>query len=221
VKLLSPSPSVFCNSQLLQTKTCDVIKNLIATVALGWQYLRCNEKSKSVSEGLMHVAARYHGTPTPNSRNKCRLARPPNCQILSSSDKKCARYPLAKICAPEKVGQSSPESLMTCYAPMPLIVSTFIAVGQTMYEKSVTKYFTPSVFSSRSDNLSTRYLRQISSISLTAWPTKTVDDMSPRRLPCGDKKAAEYRGNAAGRSIYIWQRYVGYIVVDQATAWKQ
>ena len=37
--------------------------------------------------------------------------------------------------------QSSPKSLKTCYAPMPFTVPTFIALSQTMYEKSVTKDF--------------------------------------------------------------------------------
>jgi len=31
------------------------------------------------------------------------------------------------------------KSLETCFVPMPVIVSNFIALGQTMYEKSVTK----------------------------------------------------------------------------------
>jgi len=30
---------------------------------------------------------------------------------------------------------------MICYAQMPLTVPNFIALGQTMYEKSVTKFF--------------------------------------------------------------------------------
>ena len=51
--------------------------------------------------------------------------------------------PLSKICALEKVDQSSPNSLTICYAPMPLIVPNFLALGQTTYEKSVTIFFTP------------------------------------------------------------------------------
>ena len=62
---------------------------------------------------------------------------PQRCQILSR------KYPLSKICAPAKVDQTSPKYQMTCYAQMPFIVANFIALGQTMYEKSVTKLFTP------------------------------------------------------------------------------
>jgi len=36
------------------------------------------------------------------------------------------------------VNQNSQKSLKTCYASLPLIVSNFIAQGQTMYKKSVT-----------------------------------------------------------------------------------
>jgi len=42
-----------------------------------------------------------------------------------------------KICAPEKVGQSSPKSLKTCYPIRPPIMPNFIEIGQTSLEKSV------------------------------------------------------------------------------------
>jgi len=51
--------------------------------------------------------------------------------------KNCARYLLWKICAPEKVDQSSTKSLKICYTPMPFIVPNFIALGQMMYEKAI------------------------------------------------------------------------------------
>ena len=55
-----------------------------------------------------------------------------------------------------KSGQklSSPKSAKTCYAPMPLILPNFIALGQTMYEKSVIIFLHPSVFWSLRDYLS-------------------------------------------------------------------
>ena len=70
---------------------------------------------------------------------------PYRCQISSPPEKKFVRYPQWKICAPEKVDQSPPKSLKTCYAPMPVIVPNFIAFGQSVYEKSVT-IFTPFTF---------------------------------------------------------------------------
>jgi len=42
---------------------------------------------------------------------------------------------MSKIFAAEKVDQSSPKSPKICYAPLPLIVPNFIALGQTVYEK--------------------------------------------------------------------------------------
>jgi len=37
----------------------------------------------------------------------------------------------------EKLNQSLPNSLKTCYGPMPVTAPNFIALGQTMYEKRV------------------------------------------------------------------------------------
>ena len=42
-------------------------------------------------------------------------------------------------CEGAPLGQSSPKWEKTCYAPIPVIVPNFIAVGQTVYDKSVTK----------------------------------------------------------------------------------
>lgn len=42
--------------------------------------------------------------------------------------------------------QSSQKSFKTCYAPMPFIVPNLIAIGQTMYEKSVIILYTLQYF---------------------------------------------------------------------------
>jgi len=44
-----------------------------------------------------------------------------------------------KFVLPEKVGQSLPKSLKTCYPRRPPIIPNFIEIGQTSLEKSVTK----------------------------------------------------------------------------------
>jgi len=67
---------------------------------------------------MMHVAAWYH-TPTTTVRDIC-----------------CRKFVL-----PEQVDHSSPTSLKICYAPLPLTVPNFIALGQMTWEKSVTKFF--------------------------------------------------------------------------------
>jgi len=51
----------------------------------------------------------------------------------SVRDIRCRKFVLSG-----KVDQRSPKSLKICYAPMPAIVPNFIALGQTVYEKSVT-----------------------------------------------------------------------------------
>ena len=149
---------------------------------------------------------------TPNAAKFCRDPTR-NVQDISC---------LSKICAPEKVDQSSLKSLKTCYAPMPLIAQNFIALGHTMYGKRVTIFVHPSVFwrprgelpESKFTNLGpdvqgslyqcakfrpvlTTHLRDIycqissiSSISLTALPTKTVNDTSPH-IPRGVKCISE------------------------------
>jgi len=42
---------------------------------------------------------------------------------------------------------------MTCYAQRPLITPNFIALGQTMYEKSVTIFYTLQSFDAKGDPL--------------------------------------------------------------------
>jgi len=52
---------------------------------------------KCISEGLMHVAAWYHGTPV---GNEFLLANAAKCSCAPT--KKCVRYPLWKYFAPQK-----------------------------------------------------------------------------------------------------------------------
>jgi len=47
-----------------------------------------------------------------------------------------------KLLLPGKVNQNSPKSLEICYATLALVVLYFIALGQTVYEKSVTIFHT-------------------------------------------------------------------------------
>jgi len=71
------------------------------------------------------------------------MARPITLPNFVALRQKCARYPISKSLTPirrEKLDYSSPKSLKTCYGPMPVIVSNFIVLGQTMYEKLVTKF---------------------------------------------------------------------------------
>jgi len=57
---------------------------------------------KYISEGLMHVATWYHGTPGPNSGNKFCLAKRLMLPNFVTSDKKCVRYSLWKNFSPRK-----------------------------------------------------------------------------------------------------------------------
>jgi len=52
-----------------------------------------------------------------------------------------------KFVLPEKVDQNSPKSLKTCY-PLkpPCIMPNFIEIGETILEKSITKFLHPSIF---------------------------------------------------------------------------
>ena len=45
------------------------------------------------------------------------------------------------LCSPKKVDLSSSKSLKTSNTPIPVIMINFIIVGQTVYKKSVTKFF--------------------------------------------------------------------------------
>jgi len=66
---------------------------------------------KCTSEGMMHVAAWYHGTPGPkftNVWNKFRLVRPLTLPIFVALTKSVRGIRCRKILLPGKVGQSSP-----------------------------------------------------------------------------------------------------------------
>ena len=63
----------------------------------------------------------------------------------SPSKKKCEISAIENLCS-RKLDQSSLMSLKICYTTMPLIVPNFVALGQTIYEKSVTNFLQPSVF---------------------------------------------------------------------------
>ena len=67
---------------------------------------------KCISEGLMHVAPWYHGTPdqcSGNSGNKASIGQTPNAAKFRCTPTKSARaIPCGKFLLPRKVSQSSP-----------------------------------------------------------------------------------------------------------------
>ena len=67
-------------------------------------------------------------------------ARYSTCKILWPSIKNCLRYPQSKICAPEQVGRSSPNSLKTYY---PLIPLKLHQDRSNQLEEKRYKFFTP------------------------------------------------------------------------------
>jgi len=76
------------------------------------------------------------------NQGKVSIGQTPNAaKFRCDLDKKCARYLLSKIYAPGKLEKKFIKSLNICYAPMVLSVQNFTALGQTMYEKSITKIF--------------------------------------------------------------------------------
>jgi len=93
---------------------------------------------KCVSKGLMHVTACYRRTPRPEfnkfGENKCRMPRP-----ITVWDVHCQK--LLNHGGKEKLVQSWPKSLKTCYGPVPIIMPNFIMLGQTVCEKRVSKIF--------------------------------------------------------------------------------
>jgi len=110
---------------------------------------------------------------------------------------------LGKCLLPGKVGQTSLNSGNKCPLARPLTVPNFIELGQTVYEKSVTIFYTLQYFGApvgpSVSKFTNRPLYQVakfshilktpvrdiccqsSSISSTAWPsdtqTKTVNDI--------------------------------------------
>jgi len=111
----------------------------------------------------MHVATWFHtDQSSPNSRNKCQLATPLKLQKFRRALTKgvpdiCFQKFLTPI-GREKLDQSSPKSPNTCYGTTSVIVSNFITLGQTMYEKSVTNFCYPPVnFGTRGGPLWTKF----------------------------------------------------------------
>jgi len=137
-----------------------------------------------------------------NSGNKCQLVRPLTAPFSFRCNKKCTRYSLSKICVLAKVDQSSQKMWDNLLRTNALVMPNFIMLGQTMYEKSSTIFFTPFSIFGAPGGLWAKvhqswpdvqqvplYQRdkfrpvlknplgdiccQISSISLMAWPTKS------------------------------------------------
>jgi len=95
---------------------------------------------------LMHVTAWCRWTPdqsSQNSWNKCRMARPLTLSNFVVLWQKVCQISTFKNFWPprQKLDQSSLKLHKTCYGPMPAIVPNFIALGQTMYKKRVTKIY--------------------------------------------------------------------------------
>jgi len=91
---------------------------------------------KCISEGLMHVAAWYRGTP---GSKFTKFGE----QVFISQTHKATKFrrdptrSVSKIYVPEKVDQSSSKSLNICYAPMPLTEPNFIVLGQIFTRKAL------------------------------------------------------------------------------------
>jgi len=75
----------------------------------------------------------------PNLGNKCPLASPQTLSnFVALGQELCEISAGQNLCFPKS---GSKFTKMTYYAQMPLIVPNFIALDQTMYEKSFTKIF--------------------------------------------------------------------------------
>ena len=99
-------------------------------------------RNKCISDGLMHVTTWHRWTPESKFtkfREEMSIGQTPNhakfCGYLTRT--------VRDICAPENVGQNSPNSLKTCYPLKPPIVPNFFEISETTLEKSVMKIFTP------------------------------------------------------------------------------
>jgi len=105
-------------------------------------------KNTKTSESAKDWCKSPHGIVGPpdqslqNSGNKCRLAKPR--EILSPCDKKRSRYTLSKICAPEKVDQSSLKSLTIWHPPhMPRTMYRTSALPQVFTTRFATIFISP------------------------------------------------------------------------------
>jgi len=80
------------------------------------------------------------GPPDQSSRIRRNWPNPQPSQISLRSNKKCARYPLSKICASAKWTNVHPNTKWPATHKCPYHAK-FHLVGQTMYKKSITKLF--------------------------------------------------------------------------------
>ena len=104
-------------------------------------------------EGLWHVSPHGFASPpkqsSPSSGNKRRLVRPQTLSNFVALLQKVCQISFFKNLTPvgrEKLYQSSPKLLNTCYKPMPVIVLNFIELDQTIYQKRVTNYLATCEF---------------------------------------------------------------------------
>jgi len=97
-----------------------------------------------MTDACRRIVPRYPQPKFIKFGKKCRLVRPtrlPN--FVALPQEMSLRYPMSKIFAPGKVDHSLSNSLNTCYAPMPLIMSNFIALGRT---KALQNFLHPQYF---------------------------------------------------------------------------
>ena len=85
-----------------------------------------------LDNSLCQSSPKFLGDATPQN---------PNCaKFCGDRLKNAGDIRNRKFVLPEKVGQSSPKSLKTCYPLRRPIMPNFIEIGQTSLEKSVTKF---------------------------------------------------------------------------------
>jgi len=78
---------------------------------------------------------------SPDLGNKCRSARPLTLPNFNSLQQKVCKISAVKNLCSRKSGSKFTNIPYDCYAPMPVTVPDFMALGQTVYEKSITKFF--------------------------------------------------------------------------------
>jgi len=101
----------------------------------------------------------------------------------------CEISAIENLCS-RKLDQSSLMSLKICYTTMPLIVPNFVALGQTIYEKSVTNFFTPfSILASQRRTLGQSSL--ISALMYREAASINLPNFAPLWQPVYEISAAE------------------------------
>jgi len=101
--------------------------------------------NKCINKGLMLVAAWCRWTPKPKLvkfGEQMSIGPTPNTLRLHRN-KKCARYLALKIFAFRKVDQSSPQSLKTCYAPVPPLSLILLYLAKRCMRNVVQEFFMP------------------------------------------------------------------------------